>query len=168
MVDFARILYFRINVIRIDLPPLRDRGSDILLLAQHFLKQITGEIGKAVTGISPDAAERVLTYDWPGNVRELSNCMERAVALARYDQITVDDLPQKVRDYRNDRVFVIDGSPAEFPTLEEVQKRYILKTLKAAGGNRTFAARILGLDRKTLGRKLDRWSENEPSSNTGS
>ncbi|MEM9492033.1 MAG: sigma-54 dependent transcriptional regulator, partial [Myxococcota bacterium] len=154
---FREDLYFRINVIRIDLPPLRARGTDILNLANHLLKQVTAEVGKAVTSISSDAAERMLAYDWPGNVRELRNCIERAVALARYDQIVVADLPEKIRKHRRSPVLLTAESAEELVSLDEIQRRYVLRVVEATNGNRTMAARILGLDRKTLRRKLERW-----------
>src|SRR2546429_7457155 len=94
---FREDLYFRINVIPVETPPLRARGSDVLLLAQHFLIHFAGKARKSVTGLSPPAAERLLAYAWPGNLRELQNSMERAVALTQYEQITVDDLPGKIR-----------------------------------------------------------------------
>src|SRR5262249_31676130 len=97
---FREDLYYRINVIHIELPPLRARGSDVLLLAQRFAMDSAVRAGKNVNGIAAATAEKLLAYSWPGNVRELQNCIERAVALTRYEQITVDDLPEKVRRYR--------------------------------------------------------------------
>ena len=110
-----------------------------------------------VDGISPQAAERLLSYSWPGNVRELQNCIERAVTLARYDQIIVDDLPEKVRSYRRSHVLVASDDPSELVPMEEVERRYILRVMEAVAGNKTLAARILGFDRKTLYRKLERY-----------
>ncbi len=154
---FREDLYYRINVIRLDLPPLRSRGTDVLLLAQHFVVAHAARAGKDVTGIAPATAEKLLAYSWPGNVRELSNCVERAVALTRYAELTVDDLPPKVRDHRAANVVVATDDPAELVALEEVERRYILRVLEALGGNKTRAAQVLGLDRKTLYRKLDRY-----------
>src|SRR6185369_10962737 len=95
---FREDLYYRINVIHLPLPPLRARGGDVLLLAQHMLRQYAAVFDKKVMGLSPAAAERLVTYDWPGNVRELGNCLERAVALAHFEEIQVEDLPDKVRN----------------------------------------------------------------------
>jgi two-component system response regulator HydG len=154
---FRSDLYFRINVLDIHLPPLRDRGNDVLLLAQQHLERTAAAVGKAVRGIAPEAAAKLLSYTWPGNVRELHNCIERAVALARFDHITLDDLPDAVRKYTSSHVLVVAEHPSELVPLEEVEKRYILRVLEASQQNRSVAARILGLDRKTLQRKLALW-----------
>ncbi|WP_437956177.1 sigma-54 dependent transcriptional regulator [Sorangium sp. So ce119] len=154
---FREDLYYRINVLHVELPPVRARGSDVLLLAQRFVEDCAARSGKEVVGLSPAAAERLLAYSWPGNVREIQNCVERAVALTRYQEITVDDLPAKIREHRPSHVIVAADDPSELVPLEEVERRYILRVLEAAGGNKTLAARILGLDRKTLHRKLERW-----------
>jgi DNA-binding NtrC family response regulator len=153
---FREDLFYRINVLHVHLPPLRERGSDILLLAQHFVSRCAEALGKPVTGLTPEAAERLMVYGWPGNVRELSNCVERAVALTRFDRIVVDDLPEKVRAYRPSRVLLGGEDPAEVLPLEEVERRYILWAVDTIG-NRTLAAQRLGLDRKTLYRKLARY-----------
>jgi DNA-binding NtrC family response regulator len=153
---FREDLFYRINVLHVHLPPLRERGSDILLLAQHFVTRCAEALGKPVTGLTPEAAERLMVYGWPGNVRELSNCVERAVALTRFDRIVVDDLPEKVRAYRPSRVLLGGEDPAEVLPLEEVERRYILWAVDTIG-NRTLAAQRLGLDRKTLYRKLARY-----------
>jgi two-component system response regulator HydG len=154
---FREDLFFRIHVLLVELPPVRSRGGDVLLLAQHFLLQVATRLGKPVTGIGPAAAELLLTYHWPGNVRELMNCVEHAVALARYEQIAPEDLPQRVRSYRRSHVIVAGENPSELVPLEEVERRYILRVLDAAAGNKRLAARVLGLDRKTLYRKLERY-----------
>jgi len=153
---FRDDLFFRINVIQIDLPPLRARGGDVLLLAQHFVDHFARRAGKEVRGLSPPAAEALLAYAWPGNVRELQNCIERAVALTRYEQIALDDLPDKVRSYRPSYVVLAADDPSELVPMEEVERRYIQRVMHAVGGNKTLAARVLGFDRKTLYRKLDR------------
>ncbi len=154
---FRQDLYFRLNVLEIEVPPLRSRGSDALALAQSFLQRSASVAGKAIRDISPDAEQKILDYQWPGNVRELQNCMERAVALARFDRITVDDLPERIRNFSRSHVLVTAGQPEELVTLEEVERRYIRSVLEAVHGHRTAAARVLGLDRKTLYRKLERW-----------
>ena len=151
---FREDLYFRINVINIHLPPLRTRGNDVLLLAQRFLEQYARKAGKQVKGLSPAVAQKLLAYAWPGNVRELQNCIERAVALTEYELLAVDDLPERIRNYKSSRVVLEAGDPSELVTLEELERRYIRRVLESVGGSRILAARILGVDRKTLYRKL--------------
>jgi two-component system response regulator HydG len=158
---FREDLYYRFDVIRIDVPPLRERGQDVLLLAQHFLERFAAQMGRHVEGFSTAAGERLLAYSWPGNVRELRNCVERAVALTVCDRIVVDDLPEHIRAYRPSHVLVTGDRPDELVTLDEVEQRYILRVLSAVDGNKALAARILGLDRKTLYRKLGRLSPSE-------
>ena len=158
---FREDLYFRVNVITVKLPPLRARGGDVLLLAQHFVDCDAAKAGKPVTGISPEAARLLLAYPWPGNVRELQNCIERALALARYDQITVDDLPEKIRAHRRSHVVVAADDPSELPSLEEMERRYILRVMETVAGNKTLAAQILKVGRKTLYRKLAQYAAGE-------
>jgi two-component system response regulator HydG len=155
---FREDLYYRINVIHIPLPPLRARGGDVLLLAQHMLRHYAAVFDKKVVGLSAAAAERMMAYEWPGNVRELGNCLERAVALAHFEEIQVDDLPEKIRAHQLKRSQALGGNELpELLTLEEVERRHVLRVLEASHGNRTDAAKVLGLDRKTLYRKLLRW-----------
>ncbi len=154
---FRDDLYFRINVVQIALPALRSRVSDVLPLAMHFMRDLSVRAGKDVQGILPPAVVKLLAYPWPGNVRELQNCMERAVALARYDQITVDDLPERVRVFQPSHLVVATDDPSELCTLEEIERRYVLRVLEASGGNKALAARTLGIERKTLYRKLEAW-----------
>ncbi len=154
---FREDLFYRINVVQIPLPPLRARGGDILPLAQEFIRRYAAEAHKDVTGFSKEVAEKLTAYAWPGNVRELQNSIERAVALTRLQEICVDDLPEKIRDYRFSHVVVAGNDPAELVPLEEVERRYILRVLEAVAGNKTAAARVLGLERKTLYRKLERY-----------
>ena len=158
---FREDLYFRINVIQLKIPPLRARGTDVLLLAQKFVESFAKRSGKAVVGISDHAAERLLAYSWPGNVRELRNVIERAVALTQHERLIADDLPEKVREYRASQVFIGGDDPTELVPLEQVEQRYIQHVLHAVGDNRTNAARILGLDRKTLYRKLKQYGNDE-------
>jgi DNA-binding NtrC family response regulator len=155
---FRRDLYFRVNVIRLELPPLRARGNDVLLLAQHFLEAAAARAGKSVTGLSAGAAERLLAYPWPGNVRELQNAIEHAVALTSYDRMVPEDLPERIRAYRPSHVLVVSDNPDEFLPMHEVERRYILRVLDAVGGNKTIAARLLGFDRRTMYRKLERFA----------
>jgi two-component system response regulator HydG len=149
---FRQDLYFRVNVVRIDLPPLRARENDVLLLAQHFVQRYAARTGRPVVGLSPAAGARMLAYGWPGNVRELQNCIERAVALTPRDHIGVDDLPDAVRGAKPVRRSA--SGPVEPTSLAEVERRHVLAILASTRGNRKEAARILGLDRKTLYRRL--------------
>jgi len=156
---FREDLYYRINVVKIDVPPLRERGGDVLHLAQYFLKQFAARNDKNALELSTTAAEKLMAYNWPGNVRELENCMEHAVALARFDQITVEDLPEKIRAYRAERFVVAANDPTEIVTMDELERRYILRVLSLVGGNKSRAAQVLGFDRRTLYRKLERYSD---------
>jgi two-component system response regulator HydG len=155
---FREDLFYRINVVTLHVPPLRARSGDILLLAQHFLRRIARRIEKPVKGFSGPAARMLLDYDWPGNVRELENCIERAVALCRLDEVTVDDLPTKLQQFHATRI-VIPAGPAGSPdamiTMEEMERRYVRQVLEAVRGNKTHAARILGIDRRSLYRRLE-------------
>ncbi|HET6611225.1 MAG TPA: sigma-54 dependent transcriptional regulator [Kofleriaceae bacterium] len=154
---FRQDLYYRINVVNIRIPPLCARGNDILLLAQVFIDELSKKHGKEVTGLSPAAAEKLLAYDWPGNVRELQNGIERAVALTRYREIAVEDLPDKLREYKSWHVVLAGDDTSELLPMSEVERRYIMRVLKEVKGNKTMAARILGFQRRTLYRKLDRY-----------
>ena len=154
---FREDLYFRINVIHVALPPLRARGGDVLVLAQHFVERLATAAGKRVEGLSAAAAERLMNYAWPGNVRELRNCIERAVAVTRFEQIAVDDLPERIRDYHASHIIVAGDDPSELLPMEGVERRYIERVLAAVGGNKTMAAKVLGFDRKTLYNKLAKY-----------
>jgi DNA-binding NtrC family response regulator len=154
---FREDLYYRLNVMQLEVPPLRSRGTDVLLLADQFVNQYAQHFNKHVTGISANAAQRLMDYIWHGNVRELRNAMERAVALTRFEKIAVDDLPGKIQAYQSEHFFIGSHDPNELLPLEEVERRYILHVLKVVGDNRTAAARLLKLDRKTLYRKLQRY-----------
>jgi DNA-binding NtrC family response regulator len=155
---FREDLYFRINVIEVAVPPLRGRGNDVLVLAQAFLEHFARRSGKKVAGLGAAVAERLLGYSWPGNVRELQNAIERAVAVTQFADITVEDLPERIRDYRVSHVLVAAEDPSELSTMEEVERRYIARVMEAVGGNKTLAAKVLGFDRKTLYNKLDKRS----------
>jgi len=147
---FREDLYFRLNVVRLHLPPLRQRGDDVLLLAQHYIERR----GKAVVGLTPGAAQRLLAYPWPGNVRELQNCIERALVLARHDRIGVSDLPEAVQQAPRPAV----AAATELVSVDEIERRHILRVLDAVDGNRSRASEVLGLDRKTLYRRLQRYA----------
>jgi two-component system response regulator HydG len=165
---FREDLYYRLNVVKIDVPALRERANDVLLLAQFFLQRAAARSGKAVNRVGHLVAERLVSYSWPGNVRQLENCMERAVALARFDEITLDDLPAKLRTQRLTETFVAATSPADFPPMHVVEERYANKVLNAVNGNKTQAAKILGFDRRTLYRKLKSYAQENRAENSQS
>ena len=156
---FREDLFYRLNVIQLAVPPLRSRGTDVLVLAEHFLQKFAGATAKKVVGLAQPTAERLLNYNWPGNVRELRNAMERGVALTRFNHLGTDDLPPRIREHKATRLVVEGEDPRELVPLEEIERRYILHVLKASDNNRTTASRILGLDRKTLYRKLQKYGE---------
>jgi two-component system response regulator AtoC len=153
---FREDMYFRLAVMEIDIPPLRVRGHDVLLIAQRELLRRAELAGRAIHGFTPEAAQLLLSYDWPGNVRELQNAMQRAVAMARFDLIAPEDLPERVRATTRAPAGPLELGDELVP-LEEVERRYILHVLKALNGQRTQAAKVLRLDRKTLYRKLEMW-----------
>jgi len=158
--EFREDLFFRLAVIQIELPPLRARGNDVLSLAHHFVARFAQQAGKRVRCCSQAASERLLAYPWPGNVRELQNAMERAVALTRREEIQIEDLPDSLRSFRGRARPQPDGS-GELMPLAEIERRHILRVLDAVGNDRTHAARVLGVDRKTLYRKLARYKGGE-------
>jgi two-component system response regulator AtoC len=151
---FRSDLFYRINVIQLALPPLRARGSDVLLLARAALASCAQRACKPIEGLTSATAERLLCYSWPGNVRELQNCIERAVAFARGPQLTVEDLPERLRDYADWRAMTPPPEPQPLLSMEELERQHILRVMAAVQGNKASAARILGLDRKTLYRRL--------------
>ena len=150
---FRDDLYYRLNVIELKLPPLRDRREDILLLVEGFLKKCGEARGKEVKGVSEAALAMLIDYTWPGNVRELENVIERAVTLSRGEKVTPDDLPPAVQGARGDRRVLDEAAEKTLP-LHEIEKEYIKKILEKTGGNKYQAAQALGIDRKTLYRKL--------------
>jgi len=153
--SFREDLFYRLNVLPLDLPPLRIRGNDILLLAQVFVDEFSGRFHKGVKGLTEQAATRLLAHAWPGNVRELRNVIERAVALTRHERLTVEDLPERLRQTSAapGRASATDPTGDLLP-LAEMERRYLHRVLERVGGNRTLASSILGIDRKTLYRKL--------------
>ena len=156
---FREDLYYRINVVKIELPPLRERATDVLELAHHFLEVAAMRDGHtAVRRLSGPAAERLMQYNWPGNVRELENSLERAVAMCCDDEIALEDLPDRLRKYRSEALPVAAQTSEEVVTLDELERRYIDRVLKIVSGNKSRAAELLGLDRRTLYRKLARSS----------
>jgi DNA-binding NtrC family response regulator len=152
---FREDLFYRINVVPIAVPALRDRPSDILAIAQFFLERIAKRMNKRVEAISPQAARLMLSYDWPGNVRELENCMERAVALSNLSEITIDDLPATLTEQTPGQLVIATASPIELLTIEQVARRYVRQVLAAMNGNKTHAARVLDIDRRSLYRRLE-------------
>ena len=150
---FREDLYYRLNVIEIRMPPLRERREDILLLVDAFLKKCAEASRKAVKGIAESALALLVDYPWPGNVRELENVIERAVTLTRGEKVTPEDLPPAIHGSRGDRKVIDDAADRTLP-LEDVEKEYILRILDKTGGNKYQAAQLLGIDRKTLYRKL--------------
>ncbi len=155
--QFREDLFYRLAVVQLALPPLRERAGDVLMLAEHFVGAHAALHDWPVTDIARDAADRLLAYHWPGNVRELANTIERAVAFSRGPEIELGDLPEKLRSFRRSHVLVVSNAPSELLSMDEVERRYVLRVLHAVGGNKKEAARVLGFDRKTLYRKLERY-----------
>jgi transcriptional regulator with GAF, ATPase, and Fis domain len=151
---FRRDLFYRLNVYPIQLPPLRERREDVPLLATHFVETYKKRSNKSITGITKKAMAWLRRYDWPGNVRELENAIERAVIIAQGRMIGIDDLPHAVRGAETSKAVEVEvGS-----TIDEVEKRMILQTLAYTRGDRTRAAQMLGIGRKTLYRKLQKYN----------
>ena len=163
---FREDLYYRINVVHVHMPALRERENDVLLLAQAFLRRNQAKGESRVMGFKSAAAEKLASYPWPGNVRELQNCIERAVALAQFDHIGVDDLPERIAHHKA-TLADVDGMPPTSALLpmEEVERRYVTHVLQALGGRKASAARVLGMDRRTLYRKLERWEQDASPGN---
>jgi DNA-binding NtrC family response regulator len=153
---FRSDLYYRLNVITLHLPPLRDREDDIALLAEHFLRRQSNGV---LLRLSSDAVDALQAYDWPGNVRELENALERAAILTKGEVITVDLLPARIIDPAP--APLVSERPPSNPTLELVERAYILWVLNAEGGNKARAAEVLGIDPSTLYRKLNRYEATE-------
>jgi DNA-binding NtrC family response regulator len=152
---FREDLYYRLRVIELDLPPLRERSEDIPLLVDHFLKQYGQERGREYQ-VSNDALLCLVAYGWPGNVRELENALEAAVALNRTGVITLEDLPPKLRIIE-DRGKRPEDLFADLPSLEELEKRYLAHLLKLTGDHKTQVASIMGVDRKTIYRLAEKF-----------
>jgi DNA-binding NtrC family response regulator len=150
---FREDLYFRINVVTVRMPPLRDRAGDIPILVRHFINKIAKREGRALASVSPETLEVLCRYSWPGNVRELENAIERAVAVAKGNVVLPSDLPAEV--YGGAAIApasIIDDRP----TLGELERRYIALVLAECGGNKKRAAEKLGIDRRTLYRAIER------------
>jgi len=155
---FREDLYYRLNVVNIEVPPLRLRREDIPLLAQSFLERFAGQNEKQVDGFTPHAMEELIRYEWPGNVRELMNVVERGVVLARGDYLDFESLLLTAQGLEPAAISGNStGAVEEEPTLDNVERATILKTLEATGGNKSEAARRLGITRKTLNNKLRKY-----------
>jgi two-component system response regulator HydG len=153
--NFRSDLYYRLNVISIVLPPLRNRAGDVALLSDAFLKRAGDARGEPPRVLAPEALEAMQRYSWPGNVRELENALERAAILAKGDTIPLSALPERVVEPKLDPL-VSDAVQAN-PTLDTIERAYILWVLENEGGNKPRTAEVLGIDPSTLYRKLSRY-----------
>lgn len=152
--NFREDLYYRLNVVHIEVPPLRERKDDIAILATSFLETFNKEDNRQVEGFTPQARKALFAYNWPGNVRELRNCIESAVVMTRSKLIDIDDLPDKIVNEKSESNMVLKLGT----TLEDAEKELIINTISWASGNKTKAAEILGIGRKTLHRKLQEYN----------
>ena len=150
---FREDLYYRLDVLNLKLPPLRERREDIPLLAAHFLDTFNKENNKLLEGITPETIKVLENYNWPGNVRQLKNCIERMVVLCRSSKLGIKDIPSEIRDYvENGPASVLN--PDQTLDIEANEKYLIKKALEECGGNKTAAAEKLGISRRTLHRKI--------------
>jgi two-component system response regulator HydG len=156
---FRSDLYYRLNVIAIHLPPLRDRKEDIPIFIDACLKRIAAEHGDKAKTLSQDALDAISAYDWPGNVRELENALERAIVLTRSDTIERAAIPEKITERKAEPL--VAERVHKSPTLDVIERAYILWVLESEGGNKTRAAEVLGIDPSTLYRKLSRYDGGE-------
>jgi two-component system response regulator HydG len=155
--NFRADLFYRLNVIALELPALRDRKDDLLLLLEAFLQELASERGSEIKALSSEAMDAVVVYDWPGNVRELQNALEHAVVLTRGSTIEPSALPERITRRRKEPL--VADRPQSNPALDVVERAYIMWVLQAEGGNKTRAAEVLGIDPSTLYRKLSRYEE---------
>ncbi len=158
---FREDLYWRLNVIHLHIPPLRERPFDIPDLVAHFLTRITEKAGRPAINITPETLAILTAYHWPGNARELENAIERAVALADSGSLRPEDLPERVRNQAGTSALIARGKERRM-TLYELEREYIIDTLRQTGRNKSRAAEILGVDRRTLHRKLDEYRAQDP------
>jgi DNA-binding NtrC family response regulator len=159
---FREDLYWRLNVIHLHIPPLRERPFDIPLLVEHFVNKIAEKSGHPPLNVPPETLATLTAYSWPGNARELENVIERACALADGSNLTPDDLPERVRSNGQTGAMIARARERRM-TLRELEKEYIVEALRMTGGNKSRAAEILGIDRRTLHRKLDEYRAEDPS-----
>jgi two-component system response regulator HydG len=155
---FREDLYYRLAVVEVAVPPLRDREHDALMLAELFLQEASTRLNKTVRSISTAAARALLAYRWPGNVRELKNAIDYAATVAAFDHLSESDLPEAVHARRN----YSGEARADDPRWSAVERQHIEAVLRSVDGNRARAARLLGIDRRTLHRKLDRLAIDVP------
>jgi len=153
---FREDLYYRLGVVRIDVPALRERGGDIVRLSERFLASFAAAAGRPAPKVSADAAAKLLAYPWKGNVRELENCMEHVIAMGRGDEVVVGDLPERIQAHRSEHFVVAPDGEGEIVTIDVLMSRYLHRVLDLVGGNKSRAAHLLGVDRRTLYRMLDR------------
>ena len=158
--EFRRDLYFRLKVVEILVPPLRKRPEDIEMLATHFFQRFAAEAGRRLRGFTPEAMAAMQAYHWPGNIRELRNCVERAVVLSQDEWLDANELALSHLSSPGDTGPVPTARPTPFTpvSLDEMERKHVLATLEAVGGNKTKAATILGIERSTLDRKMARWA----------
>ena len=154
---FRSDLFYRLNVIALDLPALRERRDDLVMLIDHFLQELATERSSQAKALSSEALDAVMVYDWPGNVRELQNALEHAVVLTKGALIEPAALPERITRRRREPLVAERSSPN--PSLEVIERAYIMWVLQAEGGNKTRAAEVLGIDPSTLYRKLSRYEE---------
>lgn len=154
---FREDLFYRLNVVRIAFPPLRERKGDIRLLSDHFVKQFSDEMGKSINGVSNEALEMMIRYDWPGNVRQLENAIERAIVFAKNEWLEPEDLPPEISGNSVEERPLADAWVGK--KFEEIEQEVILSTLKATDDNRTKAADMLGISVRTLRNKLSAYRE---------
>jgi DNA-binding NtrC family response regulator len=157
--NFRSDLFYRLNVLALELPPLRDRRDDLLLLIDHFLSEMAAERGMEVKALTAEALDAVMVYEWPGNVRELQNALEHATVLTRGNLIEPQHLPERITRQRKEPLVAERAQPN--PSLDMIERAYIMFVLQAEGGNKTRAAEALGIDPSTLYRKLSRYEEIE-------
>ncbi|MET0503395.1 MAG: sigma-54 dependent transcriptional regulator [Candidatus Binatia bacterium] len=153
---FRQDLYYRLNVIRIELPPLRERAEDIPILIEHFLQKFSAQVEREVAGIEPEALAALTDYPWPGNVRELEHTIERAVLLGKEARIGLQDLPSSLAANSNGPL-PLASAVAKTYTLRDLEREYIMRVMESVHGNKTEAAKTLGVDRTTLYRKLEEY-----------
>ena len=158
---FRSDLYYRLATITLAVPPLRERAEDLPLLIRHFLLRASAETGRPVPDVDPRAMARLLRYSWPGNARELQNAIQRGVILARNNLLTIDELPPRVAGLEFSGVRMLTEAVEKRVSLEQLEHDYVRAVLDAVNGNKTEAAAILQIDRKTLYRKLEEPSDGE-------
>lgn len=159
---FREDLFWRLNVIHLSIPPLRERPFDIPLLVEHFLNKAADASGLPPLSVTPEALAILTAYTWPGNARELENALERAIALAENASLTPSDLPERIRNSGQTAQLLAQARERRM-TLRDLEKEYILETLRLTGNNKSRAAELLGVDRRTLHRKLDEYRAEDPN-----